>query len=107
VIAYVNGRPRPLALYYFGVKDEDRRQLLARTTSGNVTVNGALTHYAQDDLPFGGVGSSGMGAYHGIEGFRTLSHARGIFEHGRWNGADLLRAPFGRLADEVLRFMLR
>ena len=86
-IAYVNARPRPLALYYFGGDGEDRRKALTRTTSGNVTINGTLMHYVQDDLPFGGVGPSGMGAYHGIEGFRSLSHAKGIFDQGRWNGA--------------------
>jgi coniferyl-aldehyde dehydrogenase len=106
-IAYVNARPRPLALYYFGSDSADRRKVLTRTTSGNVTLNGTLMHYAQEDLPFGGVGPSGMGAYHGIEGFRSLSHAKGIFEQGRWNGSNLLRAPFGRLADAILGLMLR
>ncbi|MFT4265861.1 MAG: coniferyl aldehyde dehydrogenase [Xenophilus sp.] len=106
-IRYVNAHPRPLALYYFGSNDEDRRKVLSRTTSGNVTINGTLTHYAQEDLPFGGVGPSGMGAYHGIEGFRALSHAKGVFEQGRWHAADLLRAPFGRLADRVLELFLR
>ena len=106
-IAYVNARPRPLALYYYGGDGEDRRKVLSRTTSGNVTINGTLMHYAQDDLPFGGVGPSGMGAYHGIEGFRALSHAKGIFEQGKWNGGNLLRAPFGRLAETILKMMLR
>jgi coniferyl-aldehyde dehydrogenase len=106
-IAYVNARPRPLALYYFGNDREDRRNVLSRTTSGNVTINGTLMHYAQDDLPFGGVGPSGMGAYHGVEGFRALSHAKGVFEQGRWNGASLLRPPFGRVAETILNAMLR
>lgn len=108
VIDYINAKPRPLALYYFSRRNgEDMHKVLSRTTSGNVTINATLTHYAQDDLPFGGVGPSGMGAYHGIEGFRSLSHAKGIFEQGRWNGADMLRAPFGRLADFILRALLR
>ena len=64
-------------------------------------------HYVQDDLPFGGVGPSGMGAYHGVEGFRALSHAKGVYEQGRWNGANLLRAPFGPLTERVLNFVLR
>jgi coniferyl-aldehyde dehydrogenase len=106
-IAYVNAHPRPLALYYFGGDDADRRKVLSRTTSGNVGINNTLMHYAQDDLPFGGVGPSGMGAYHGVEGFRRMSHAKGIYVQGRWNAADLLRAPFGRLADAVLGLMLR
>jgi coniferyl-aldehyde dehydrogenase len=62
-------------------------------------------HYAQDDLPFGGVGTSGMGAYHGIEGFRTFSHAKGVFDQGRWNASNLLRAPFGRVAETILGLM--
>jgi coniferyl-aldehyde dehydrogenase len=106
-IAHINARPRPLALYYFGDNGEERRKVLARTTSGNVTINGTLMHYAQDDLPFGGVGPSGMGAYHGIEGFRTFSHAKGVFDQGRWNVSNLLRAPFGQVADKILRLMLR
>src|SRR5579864_3817880 len=106
-INYVNARPRPLALYYFGDDDADRRKVLDRTTSGNVTINGTIMHVAQDDLPFGGVGASGMGKYHAVEGFRTLSHAKGIFEQGRWNFIELLRAPFGRRADTLLKFFLR
>jgi hypothetical protein len=62
-------------------------------------------HAAQDDLPFGGVGESGIGKYHGIEGFRTLSHAKGIFEQGRWNFIELLRAPFGKRAAALLNFL--
>lgn len=105
-IEYVNARPRPLALYYFGERDADCEKLLARTTSGNVGINNTLMHFAQDDLPFGGVGPSGMGAYHGIEGFRALSHAKGIFVQGRWNLPSLLRAPFGKIADLGLKVML-
>jgi len=106
-IAYVNAHPRPLALYYFGGDDADRRKVLSRTTSGNVSINTTLMHYAQDDLPFGGVGASGMGAYHGIEGFQRMSHAKGIYVQGRWNAAILMRAPFGWFADVMLRLMLR
>lgn len=106
-IVYVNARPRPLALYYFGADDADQQKILSRTTSGNVGINNTLMHYVQDDLPFGGVGPSGMGCYHGIEGFRSMSHAKGIYAQGRWNVANLLRAPFGRMIDTVLTAMLR
>ena len=106
-IDFVNARPRPLALYYFGSSAANRARVLARTTSGGVTINGTLLHYAQDDLPFGGVGPSGVGAYHGIEGFRRFSHQKAVFEPGRWNGGALLRAPFGRLTDFILNWMLR
>jgi len=105
-IEYVNARPRPLALYYFGEQDADCEKLLARTTSGNVGINNTLMHFAQDDLPFGGVGPSGMGAYHGIEGFRAMSHAKGVFVQGRWNLPSLLRAPFGKIADLGLKVIL-
>ncbi|CAB3745881.1 coniferyl aldehyde dehydrogenase [Paraburkholderia humisilvae] len=102
VIEYVNNRPRPLALYYFGYDNDERDAVLRRTTSGNVGVNNAIMHVAQDDLPFGGIGPSGMGAYHGIEGFRAMSHAKGVFVQSRWSLARLLHAPFGSLANFAL-----
>ena len=106
-IAFVNARPRPLALYYFGSSAANRTRVLTRTTSGGVTINGTLLHYPQEDLPFGGVGPSGFGAYHGIEGFRTFSHQKAVFEVGTWNGGALLRPPFGQLTDVILSWMLR
>jgi coniferyl-aldehyde dehydrogenase len=105
-IAFINDRSRPLALYYFGNDCESRRKTLERTTSGNVTINDTLMHYVQNDLPFGGVGGSGMGAYHGPEGFKSFSHAKGIFEQSRWNLGGLLRPPFDRLSDIAIRYML-
>ncbi|BCK75670.1 coniferyl-aldehyde dehydrogenase [Acetobacter aceti NBRC 14818] len=106
-IAFINARPRPLALYYFGEKRAERDRLLSHTISGNVTINGTLMHYAQDDLPFGGVGDSGIGAYHGKEGFLALTHPRGIYKQGRLNAATLLQPPFGKLTDIITRFILR
>lgn len=106
VIDLVNAGPRPLALYYFGDRDRDGERLLQRTTSGNVGINHTLMHVAQDDLPFGGVGASGMGAYHGIEGFRAMSHAKGVYVQGRWSLSRLLHAPFGRFADFALSVTL-
>ena len=106
-ISFIDARPRPLALYYYGHDKTEQRRVLDGTTSGNVTINGTIMHIAQDDLPFGGVGSSGIGAYHGIEGFRRLSHAKGIYEQGRWNTSTLLRAPFGKMADRILSVVLR
>jgi coniferyl-aldehyde dehydrogenase len=106
-IAYVNAHARPLALYIFSGHRSTIAQVLARTTSGNVTVNDTLLHYVQDDLPFGGVGPSGMGAYHGEEGFKSLSHVKGVFTQARWNFSSMMRAPFGRMTDLVLSFMLR
>jgi coniferyl-aldehyde dehydrogenase len=106
-IAFINARPRPLALYYFGPAGTNRARLLERTLSGNVTVNNTLMHYAQDALPFGGVGSSGMGAYHGVEGFRALSHAKGVLVQSRWNLTNVLRPPYGRMSHLMLKAMLR
>lgn len=106
-INFVNARSRPLALYFFTHDDADKRKVLSGTTSGNVTINGTFSHIAQDDLSFGGVGESGMGAYHGIEGFRTLSHAKGIYEQGRWNGMDLFQAPFTKNTERLINFFLR
>lgn len=106
-IAFINARPRPLALYYFGRKRADRDRVLKRTVSGSVTINGTLLHYAQDDLPFGGVGDSGIGAYHGKEGFMALTHPRGIYRQGRFNAATLLKPPFGKLTDAITNFILR
>jgi coniferyl-aldehyde dehydrogenase len=106
-IVYVNAAPRPLALYIFS---DDRNlvdKVLTHTTSGNVTVNDTLMHYAIDDLPFGGVGASGIGAYHGEEGFKTFSHSKGVFEQPKWNFAGLVRPPFGRMTDLILSYLLR
>lgn len=106
-IEYVNARPRPLARYLFGRDSETRRQVLERTTSGNVTINDVMLHYAVEDLPFGGVGESGIGAYHGKEGFRSLSHAKGVFQQSRFNFAGLLHPPFGWIADRIISHLLR
>ncbi|MBS0234720.1 MAG: coniferyl aldehyde dehydrogenase [Proteobacteria bacterium] len=106
-IAYINRKSHPLALYYFGNSDKDRRKVLTRTHSGNVTINDTLMHYVQNDIPFGGVGMAGMGAYHGIEGFKSLSHAKGVFTQSRWNLGGLLRPPFNRTTDWVIRYLLR
>jgi coniferyl-aldehyde dehydrogenase len=106
-IAYVNARSRPLALYFFGADGPGRRSVLERTTSGGVSINDTNLHYAQGDLPFGGVGGSGMGVYHGHEGFKAFSHAKGVFEQARINFADIVRPPFGNVIERVLGFMMR
>lgn len=105
-IRYVNSRPRPLALYYF---DTDRcriRHVLESTCSGGVCINDTVIQAAQDALPFGGVGLSGMGAYHGRKGFETFSHARSVLHQARWSPAGLLRPPYGRLARRLLRILV-
>ena len=95
-IAYVNGRDRPLGLYYFGSDQAEREKVLSRTTSGGVTVNDVIFHVAQENLPFGGVGPSGMGAYHGLEGFREFSHAKSIYSQIKADKPlQQMRPPFG------------
>lgn len=106
-VAYVNARPRPLALYFFGPDGPGRRLVLDRTTSGNVVINDTILHYAQDDLPFGGVGMSGMGAYHGPEGFKTMSHAKGVYQQPRFNVAEGVRPPFGKFFNFLAYFFMR
>jgi coniferyl-aldehyde dehydrogenase len=106
-VAYVNSKPRPLALYFFGRDGPGRQMVLERTTSGGVSINETVLHYAQNDIPFGGVGQSGMGAYHGHEGFKTLSHAKGVFEQARFSLTDAVRPPFGWVVERVAGFMMR
>jgi acyl-CoA reductase-like NAD-dependent aldehyde dehydrogenase len=105
-IWYVNDRPRPLAIYYF---DNDRtrvNRVLNETVSGGVTVNDTILHIAQDSLPFGGVGPSGMGHYHGKEGFETFSKKKAVFYQTRLNGAGLLKPPYGKMFDTMLNIMI-
>lgn len=95
-ISFVNARPRPLALYLFTRNPATERTILDHTISGGVTVNGTIVHTGQEDLPFGGTGPSGIGAYHGREGFLRFSHARGIHKPGFFSGFEFLRPPHGR-----------
>jgi coniferyl-aldehyde dehydrogenase len=96
-VAQVNRRDRPLGLYYFGPDEAERRRVLDRTVSGGVTLDDVVMHVSMEDLPFGGIGPSGMGAYHGLDGFRTFSHGRAVFRQSRIDVAKLggLRPPYG------------
>ena len=105
-IAYVNARPRPLALYFFGYDRAEQQRVLHGTLSGGVCLNDTLLHVAQDDLPFGGVGASGMGHYHGHEGFLTFSKARGVFSKPRLNAARLIYPPYGKWWQKLLYRLL-
>ncbi len=106
-IGYINARPRPLALYWFGKDAAARERVLRETVSGGVTVNDALLHIAQENLPFGGVGASGSGAYHGEWGFRLFSHQKPVFEQSAWAGSALVRPPYGPRTAAVLRMLRR
>lgn len=104
---YVTARPRPLALYYFDQSKARVRDVLARTMSGGVTVNDCLFHLGQHNLPFGGVGPSGMGHYHGFDGFCTFSKKRGVMEQARWPASVLIRPPYGARARTMIDLLRR
>lgn len=106
-IHFVNKRPRPLALYVFGNNDAQIEQVLARTVSGGVCINEVIVHVAQHDLPFGGVGHSGMGAYHGKAGFERLSHLKPVFVQSKLNGMNLLLPPYGDLFKKGMALLLK
>jgi coniferyl-aldehyde dehydrogenase len=106
-IAYINARPHPLALYYFDSNDARVKDVLARTTAGGVTVNDCIFHAGQTGLPFGGIGPSGMGHYHGFHGFETFSKKKGVFIEGAWTPLSLLRPPYGAVARKILGLLVR
>jgi coniferyl-aldehyde dehydrogenase len=81
-VDYIGGRPHPLGLYYFGDDASEQHYVLQNTQSGGVTINDVLMHVSNIDLPFGGVGNSGMGSYQGHDGFKTFSHARSVYKQG-------------------------
>lgn len=107
-IAEVNRRDRPLALYYFGSDEAERRRVLDRTISGGVSLDDTIFHNAMEELPFGGIGPSGMGAYHGEAGFRTFSHAKSVFKQSRLDVAKLggLKPPYGKTTDAAIKRQL-
>ncbi|KIF60967.1 coniferyl aldehyde dehydrogenase [Pseudomonas fluorescens] len=101
--AYINQRPRPLALYYFGYDKHEQKRVLSETHSGGVCLNDTLLHVAQDDMPFGGIGPSGMGHYHGHEGFLTFSKAKGVLVKQRFNAAKLIYPPYGKPIQKLIQ----
>lgn len=107
VVTYVNSKPNPLALYYFSDDKESIDFVLYNTLSGGVTINDTLLHIAQDDLPFGGVGASGMGHYRAEEGFATFSQKRAIFYQAKWHGFKLLYPPYGKVINRLLEWMIK
>lgn len=101
-IDYINEGERPLALYIYSFNKACQNQILKSTHSGGVCINDAAFHVAAEDLPFGGVGSSGMGSYHGSEGFKTFSHAKSILSRGRLSFGKLLFPPFGTAVHNLI-----
>ena len=108
-VNYINHKDRPLGLYYFGDDQEEEARVLSHTTSGGVTVNDVIMHISQEDLPFGGVGPSGMGVYHGFDGFKTFSHAKAIFKQTKLPIAEMagLRPPYGEKLIKAVRQQMR
>jgi len=108
-IAYVNNRPNPLALYWFGKDKKNRQRVLEETRSGGLTINDTLLHAAVQSLPFGGIGASGIGAYHGKKGFETFSHQKSILEVRGLLGSNILkgtqpaRPPYGKRTERLIR----
>lgn len=102
-INYINNKPNPLALYYFGNDKVEQNKVVKNTLAGAMTINDIAMHFACDDLPFGGVGASGMGQYHGREGFKTFSHAKSVFKQGVLNLPKLagLLPPYGDKIDKL------
>ena len=106
-IAKINARPHPLALYWFGANRGHRERMLRQTLAGGVTVNDTLWHFAHEGLPFGGVGASGSGQYHGEHGFVTFSKAKPVYAQSRFAPTRLLYPPYGRVFERVLALLKR
>ena len=105
-IHYINARPRPLALYYFDWDSARANEILEHTHSGGVSINDTMSQGNADDIPFGGIGASGMGHYHGHEGFVNFSKAKGVVRKGKINSADLIAPPWNNLVFKLLQKLL-
>ncbi|MEM9305089.1 MAG: aldehyde dehydrogenase family protein, partial [Pseudomonadota bacterium] len=108
-IDYVNANDRPLGLYFFGPDAGERRRTLDETISGGVTLDDVIFHISVEDLPFGGTGNSGIGNYHGVEGFRTFSHAKSVYKQTKLNFAKLigLIPPYGKRIRTMMQMDLK
>ena len=108
-ISYINCRPNPLALYWFGKDKKSLKKVLEETRSGGVTINDVFLHAAIESLPFGGIGASGMGKYHGKAGFDTFSHqksileVRGLLGSNLFKGTKLAHPPYSKKTDRLIR----
>jgi len=101
-ITYINERPRPLALYLCSHNEQTQQKVLEQTHAGGVCINDAAIQVAQDDMPFGGVGPSGMGHYHGHEGFLTFSKAKSVLIKGKMNTSKMAFPPYGKLVHKLI-----
>ncbi len=103
---FVRERPRPLALYYFGYNKKEQKLVVNNSISGGMCLNDTLNHIGIDDMPFGGIGPSGMGNYHGLEGFRELSHSKSILSRPKYNGMKMLYPPYNRFFHKIINKFL-
>ena len=107
-VDYINSKDRPLGLYYFGDDKEEMQNVLENTTSGGVTINDVVFHVGQDNAPFGGVGPSGTGSYHGVEGFKNFSHTKTIYTQSKFDGLfGLFRPPFGLKSQSAIKSQIK
>jgi len=106
-VRYINERPHPLAFYYFDDDKQRARDVVSRTVAGGATVNDCIFHAGQVTLPFGGVGPSGMGRYHGFDGFQTFSNKKSVFFQKKWSALALLRPPYSVRTRQILNILLR
>jgi coniferyl-aldehyde dehydrogenase len=106
-VNYINDRPKPLALYYFGKNKQEIEKLTYETSSGGMVVNDMLAHILQEDLPFGGVGDSGTGCYHGYDGFKNFSHAKAVFKQSNLDPFKMLRPPYGKLINKMIASQIK
>lgn len=103
----INAGPRPLALYWFGRDQQQRDQVMRSTVSGGASINDTLMHVAHEGLPFGGIGASGWGAYHGVHGFLRFSHQKAVFLQAKWSPAAWLYPPYGARFQQVMTWIRR
>lgn len=107
VLGYINSKDRPLALYLFSNDKQLQDKVINKTRSGGVCLNDAALHVGQNDMPFGGAGESGMGQYHGTEGFMAMSKLRPIFKQARFSPLSMMYPPYGQKFDRIIKIMLR
>ena len=107
VLGYINSKDRPLALYLFSNDKQLQDKVINKTRSGGVCLNDAALHVGQNDMPFGGAGESGMGQYHGTEGFMAMSKLRPIFKQARFSPLAMMYPPYGQKFNRIIKIMLR
>ncbi|MBV1882513.1 MAG: coniferyl aldehyde dehydrogenase [Pseudomonadales bacterium] len=105
-INYIRERAHPLALYYFDNDKSEVERVVKNTVSGGVTVNDSVLHAFHENMPFGGIGPSGLGGYHGFDGFREFSHMKGVLYQGRFSAAKLLKAPYGDRRMKIFDYLI-